>query len=199
MTATQVSFLPSCPRRERPNIIPSSSVCRQLFGPVDHEQMRADLLRERKKLCDENTRTWNFDFENEIPLPGRYDWQRSCASSSREKPILSLPDRVSEMGTTERLACFNDSAETRTTRSTTSSGTMDYAISNDAKGDSLESSIRDPEKRLKRLRERKPSDKITDFLRSKKQRTTDCEKRSRHGRRKSTSKQTSMDLFVRKH
>ena len=126
--------------------------------------MRADLLRERKKLCDENTRTWNFDFENEIPLPGRYDWQRFCASSSREKPILSLPDRVSEMGTTERLACFNDSAETRTTRSTTSSGTMDYAISNDANSDSLESSICDPEKRLKRLRERKPSDKITGML-----------------------------------
>lgn len=166
MTTTQMSFLPPCPRRERPNIIPSRSVCRQLFGPVNHEQMRADLLREKRKLCDENTRAWNFDFENGIPLVGRYVWERICSNLTREKPVSSLSDCVSETGSNERLACFNvpDPSAERTTTTTTCSGMTDCTISNDAESESLENAKCDPEKRLKHLRKRKSSGKITGEL-----------------------------------
>lgn len=158
---TQISFPASCPRRERPNIIPSRSVCRQLFGPVNHEDIRADLLREKKKLCDENTRTWNFDFENGIPLAGRYVWERICSNLTRERPISSVSDTVCETGTGERLASLNVPSVESTTTATTSSGMTDDTISNDAQSESLESGKRDPEKSLSHLRKRKSSGKIT--------------------------------------
>ncbi|KAJ7379315.1 hypothetical protein OS493_017828 [Desmophyllum pertusum] len=201
MTATQISFPPSCPRRVRPNITPSRSVCRQLFGPVNHEQMRADLLRERKKLCDENTRRWNFDFENGIPLVGSYVWERLCSNLTRERPVSRLPDCVAETGTSERLACFSLPSNELTTATTTSSGTTKCPVSNDSCANQAENKSLDsknsPERRLKHTRKTKSSGKITDFLRSTKQRTV--QKRSRRSRRKSTAKQTSMDLFIRKH
>lgn len=163
MTATEISFLPSCPRRERPNIVPSRSVCRQLFGPVNHEQMTEDLLREKKKLYEENTQRWNFDFENGIPLPGRYLWERLYASLSKGKTVSSFSGRVSETATSERLACCNDSAGRTTTSTTTSSDTTE-SISDVVASDSLESSICDPEKRSRCLRTRKSSGKITGEL-----------------------------------
>lgn len=200
MTASEVHFPPHCRRRVRPDITPSRSVCRQLFGPVNHEQLRADLLREKKKLCDENTQKWNFDFENGVPLVGKYVWERLCSTLTKEKTVSSLPDRVSEMGTTGRLACFSlASTELSTTTTTTSSGTT---ISNDSCSTQAENESFDSKSytksRLRHIRKTKSSGKITDFLRSTKQQRMG-EKRPRRSGRKSTPKQTSMDLFIRKH
>lgn len=165
MTATQVSYPPSCPRRVRPNVLPSRSVCRQLFGPVNHEQLRADLLRERRKMCDENTQTWNFDFENGVPLVGRYVWERICCNLSREKPSSSLPDRVTETGTNERLACFSVpstcSTDLTTAGTTASSGTAKRPVSNDSCSNQAENESVETEKRLKHFRKAKSTGKIT--------------------------------------
>lgn len=167
MTATQISYPPSCPRRVRPNIIPSRSVCRQLFGPVNHEQLRADLLRERKKMCDENTETWNFDFENGVPLVGRYVWERICGNLTRERPSSSLPDLVNETGTNERLACFSSPSTelTTDTTTTTSSGTTKRQVSNDCCSTQAENNSVDTEKRIKHFRKAKSSGKITGWCR----------------------------------
>ena len=162
MTSSRISILPSCPRRERPNIVPSRSVCRQLFGPVNHEEVKAVLLREKKKLCDENTQTWNFDFENGIPLVGRYVWERICTRLTKDRPVSSFPDRVSETETNERLGFSPPSAEITTVATTTTSPDMsDSRISNDMECESLESAKCDRAKPLRSLRKRKSSGKIT--------------------------------------
>lgn len=53
-----------------------TGVKRNLFGTVDHDQIRDDLHRELKLITDEKRRKWNFDFENFQPLRGRYKWER---------------------------------------------------------------------------------------------------------------------------
>lgn len=53
-----------------------TDVRRNLFGTVDHEQIRDDLNREMNSILEEKKRKWNFDFENCQPLPGRYKWER---------------------------------------------------------------------------------------------------------------------------
>lgn len=52
------------------------AVKRNLFGTVDHKQIRDDLARELKYMSEEKKCEWNFDFENCKPLPGRFRWQR---------------------------------------------------------------------------------------------------------------------------
>lgn len=162
MTATQARLPPSCPRRVRPNIIPSRSVCRQLFGPVNHEQMRADLLREKRKMSDENAQTWNFDFENGVPLVGRYVWERICSTSTKEKTGSILPDSVNETGTSERLGCFSlPSTELTTATTTTSSGATKCPVSNDSCSNQAENELVETKKRLKDIRKTRSTGKIT--------------------------------------
>ncbi|XP_048191100.1 cyclin-dependent kinase inhibitor 1B [Perognathus longimembris pacificus] len=54
---------------------PKPSACRNLFGPVDHEELRRDLERHRRELEEAGRRRWNFDFQNHRPLDGRFEWQ----------------------------------------------------------------------------------------------------------------------------
>ncbi|XP_049456442.1 cyclin-dependent kinase inhibitor 1Ca [Epinephelus fuscoguttatus] len=51
------------------------SVCRSLFGPVDHEQLRRDLKLKMKEITEQDSRRWNFNFQAETPLPGRFQWE----------------------------------------------------------------------------------------------------------------------------
>ena len=81
MTSNEFTFRPICRSPERIDITPSRPVCRQLFGPIDHSQMHSDLKRELTKMTKETTTRWNFDFENDQPLEGRYLW---CSVRSKE-------------------------------------------------------------------------------------------------------------------
>ncbi|XP_072278297.1 cyclin-dependent kinase inhibitor 1C [Pyxicephalus adspersus] len=57
---------------------PSSSVCRSLFGPVDHEELRRELHSRLREMEEENSRRWDFDFQRGVPLPSsRYVWEES--------------------------------------------------------------------------------------------------------------------------
>lgn len=51
------------------------SVCRSLFGPVDHEQLRRELKLKLKEISEQDSRRWNFNFQSETPLPGRFQWE----------------------------------------------------------------------------------------------------------------------------
>ncbi len=62
------------------NIMPSRSVSRCLFGPVDHEKQRKYLRKELDLIEEENKSRWNFDFKAHTPLSGRYDWERVPAA-----------------------------------------------------------------------------------------------------------------------
>ncbi|KAM8975375.1 cyclin-dependent kinase inhibitor 1 [Pelodytes ibericus] len=54
----------------------SSKVCRNIFGPVDHEELKKDYKKMMKSALVEATQRWNFDFTNETPLEGDYKWEK---------------------------------------------------------------------------------------------------------------------------
>ncbi|XP_067455070.1 cyclin dependent kinase inhibitor 1Ca [Thunnus thynnus] len=60
------------------------SVCRSLFGPVDHDQLRRDLKLKLKEITEQDSRRWNFNFQTDTPLPGRFQWEEipaHCAAA----------------------------------------------------------------------------------------------------------------------
>uniref|UniRef100_A0A673LG69 Cyclin-dependent kinase inhibitor 1B n=1 Tax=Sinocyclocheilus rhinocerous TaxID=307959 RepID=A0A673LG69_9TELE len=54
---------------------PKPSACRNLFGPVDHEELKKDFQRQLKAMEDASADAWNFDFSTHTPhTDGRYQW-----------------------------------------------------------------------------------------------------------------------------
>lgn len=85
------------------------SVCRSLFGPVDHEQLRRELKLKLKEISEQDSRRWNFNFQSETPLPGRFQWEEiptDCAATLYQdstqlkdcSPATEDDDRLSERG-----------------------------------------------------------------------------------------------------
>ncbi|XP_051975573.1 cyclin-dependent kinase inhibitor 1B-like [Xyrauchen texanus] len=55
---------------------PKPSACRNLFGPVDHEELKKDLQRHLKAMEDAAAEEWNFDISTHTPRAnGRYQWE----------------------------------------------------------------------------------------------------------------------------
>ena len=54
---------------------PKPSACRNLFGPVNHEELTRDLEKHCRDMEEASQRKWNFDFKNHKPLEGKYEWQ----------------------------------------------------------------------------------------------------------------------------
>lgn len=69
------------------------SVCRSLFGPVDHEQLRRDLKLRLGEIVEQDRRRWNFDFQTETPLSGRFQWQEVPATCADALYHDSTPPR----------------------------------------------------------------------------------------------------------
>ncbi|XP_062248875.1 cyclin dependent kinase inhibitor 1Ca [Platichthys flesus] len=66
------------------------SVCRSLFGPVDQEQLRRDLKLRLREMSEQDSRRWNFNFQAETPLPGRFQWEEipsDCAAAFYLEPV----------------------------------------------------------------------------------------------------------------
>uniref|UniRef100_A0AAQ4P1N8 Cyclin-dependent kinase inhibitor domain-containing protein n=1 Tax=Gasterosteus aculeatus aculeatus TaxID=481459 RepID=A0AAQ4P1N8_GASAC len=65
---------------------PSSlkSVRRSLFGPVDHDQLRRDLALQLREMAERDSRRWNFNFQAETPLSGRFQWEEVPADCAAE-------------------------------------------------------------------------------------------------------------------
>lgn len=55
------------------------SVCRSLFGPVDHDQLRQDLDLQLQEITVQDSQRWNFCFQSETPLSGRFEWEALSA------------------------------------------------------------------------------------------------------------------------
>lgn len=80
--------------RKSPSLPPTflRSVCRCLFGPVDHHQTKTDLRALNERLLNEAGERWNFDFRVGEPVHGkRYDW---FPSNSEEVEVDSRLDFV---------------------------------------------------------------------------------------------------------
>lgn len=55
---------------------PKPSACRNLFGPVDHEELKKDFQRQLKAMEDASSDAWNFDFSSHTPrADGRFQWE----------------------------------------------------------------------------------------------------------------------------
>lgn len=95
MTAGKVAcllFPPNWSSDEMPRLNRNANgrcpnVCRDLFGPVDHEENREFLSRELNNIQTENSERWNFDFELELPLPGRYEWEAVSEDIDRRTTV----------------------------------------------------------------------------------------------------------------
>lgn len=77
-----------------------SRVRRCLFGHVNHEKSELHLEEQMDALMQQNKLRWNFDFENERPLPpGRYLWERvekPSDTDSKDASDVSQPDADAE-------------------------------------------------------------------------------------------------------
>lgn len=77
------------------------SVCRSLFGPVDHDQLRRDLTQRLKEIAEQDSRRWNFNFQTETPLAGRFQWEEvpaDCAAALYQESA-QLKDAVCSSNT----------------------------------------------------------------------------------------------------
>lgn len=54
---------------------PKPTACRNLFGPVDHEELKRDLKGHLQEIEEVSSTTWNFDFVNHTPLNGKFEWK----------------------------------------------------------------------------------------------------------------------------
>ncbi|XP_062865446.1 cyclin-dependent kinase inhibitor 1D [Trichomycterus rosablanca] len=52
-----------------------ANVRRNLFGPVDHQQLQQDFQRLLCMSVETAKQRWNFDFQSERPTPGLVEWE----------------------------------------------------------------------------------------------------------------------------
>ncbi|KAL1007642.1 hypothetical protein UPYG_G00089410 [Umbra pygmaea] len=94
------------------------SVCRNLFGPVDHDQLSRELKSKLREISEQDQRMWNFNFESDTPMPGIYEWEGMSKDSTPAfyqestqfggmKVVTSDPNPnfTSEVGPEHSLAC----------------------------------------------------------------------------------------------
>ncbi|XP_051886341.1 cyclin-dependent kinase inhibitor 1B-like isoform X1 [Pristis pectinata] len=53
----------------------SDRVRRNLFGPVDHEQLQQDFQHLLRANIEAAEQRWNYDFSKEIPAEGTLEWE----------------------------------------------------------------------------------------------------------------------------
>ncbi|KAK1167229.1 cyclin-dependent kinase inhibitor 1D [Acipenser oxyrinchus oxyrinchus] len=51
-------------------------VCRNLFGPVDHQQLQQDFQRLLWRSVEVAKQKWNFDFLSDSPVDGSLEWEQ---------------------------------------------------------------------------------------------------------------------------
>ncbi|KAK2892573.1 hypothetical protein Q8A67_012561 [Cirrhinus molitorella] len=53
----------------------AAKVRRNLFGPVDHQQLQQDFQRLFCMNVEVAKQRWDFDFQRDQPVPGRIEWE----------------------------------------------------------------------------------------------------------------------------
>lgn len=83
------SVLPALPRLALSSA--GRGVCRSLFGPIDHDELRSELKRQLKEIQASDCQRWNFDFETGAPLKGIFCWE---PLESKEIPSFYRENRL---------------------------------------------------------------------------------------------------------
>lgn len=53
-----------------------TAVCRSLFGPIDHDELRRETKSRLREISERDRRKWNFNFATDTPLQGgQYQWE----------------------------------------------------------------------------------------------------------------------------
>ncbi|XP_067396715.1 cyclin-dependent kinase inhibitor 1C [Emydura macquarii macquarii] len=60
-----------------------TGVCRNLFGPVDHEELSRELKSKLREISEDDQRRWDYNFQTDTPLdgPNRLQWEEVEGSS----------------------------------------------------------------------------------------------------------------------
>lgn len=58
-----------------------TGVCRNLFGPVDHDELSVELRGKLGEITERDQSRWNFNFKEDTPLPGNYAWEDVSTST----------------------------------------------------------------------------------------------------------------------
>ncbi|KAI7814825.1 cyclin dependent kinase inhibitor 1Ca [Triplophysa rosa] len=62
-------------------LLARTRACRNLFGPVDHEELHCEMKRKLQEISEQDQSRWNFNFESNSPLPGDYEWEEMSEDS----------------------------------------------------------------------------------------------------------------------
>ncbi|XP_040472449.1 cyclin-dependent kinase inhibitor 1-like [Falco naumanni] len=73
----------------------STKACRNLFGPVDHHQLKNDFEDLMRQHLEEVQERWNFNFETETPLEGQFKWERVFLAEQQSREVHSLVTGIS--------------------------------------------------------------------------------------------------------
>nr|XP_033784406.1 cyclin-dependent kinase inhibitor 1C [Geotrypetes seraphini] len=64
------------PARRTGPLHPRPGVCKNLFGRVDHEELRRELKSKLREMSEADRERWDYDFETDSPLAGgRLQWE----------------------------------------------------------------------------------------------------------------------------
>ncbi|XP_072291327.1 uncharacterized protein [Eucyclogobius newberryi] len=115
-----------------------TSVCRNLFGPVDHDELHQDMKDKLREISERDQERWNFNFEVNSPLDGVYEWEevsvdetpvfyqdsvqcgRTCVPATpvqrrpAEEPGLDVMERLSAPESTSAPSTTEINQENRT-------------------------------------------------------------------------------------
>lgn len=59
-----------------------TSVCRNLFGPVDHDELQREMKTRLREISERDQERWNFNFEANSPMDGLYEWEEVSADQA---------------------------------------------------------------------------------------------------------------------
>ncbi|XP_016408930.1 cyclin-dependent kinase inhibitor 1C-like [Sinocyclocheilus rhinocerous] len=83
-----------------------TETCRNLFGPVDHDELKRELSSKLREISERDQLRWNFNFGEGQPLDGDLKWEESraedCPGFYRESTALSKTPLM-DFPTTENI------------------------------------------------------------------------------------------------
>ncbi|XP_056307722.1 cyclin-dependent kinase inhibitor 1B [Danio aesculapii] len=84
-----------------------TGTCRNLFGPVDHDELRRELASKLREISERDQQRWNFNFSEGQPLDGDLKWEESpaegCPLFYRETTLIAIKRQIVDFPTTERI------------------------------------------------------------------------------------------------
>ncbi|XP_022611791.1 cyclin-dependent kinase inhibitor 1C-like [Seriola dumerili] len=113
-----------------------TSVCRNLFGPVDHDELSREMKAKMREINERDQQRWNFNFEANTPLVGDYEWEevpvdktpvfyQDSVQNGRtrvlETPVKQKPSADSELPETPRMDVLERLAVPESSSSSSSS------------------------------------------------------------------------------